>query len=56
MQPGTIDLIIFGLIFISLQALWILPILRKSDESNKEILNLKQKRNQLEKLYKIEKP
>ena len=52
MQPGTIDLIIFGLIFVGIQALWILPILRNNNDLNKEILDLRQKKNQLEKIYR----
>ena len=56
MNPGTIDLIIFGLIFIGLQAWWILPLVRQnkpSDEKSDEISsNLRKEINQLEKLYR----
>ena len=53
MQLGKIDLIIFGFIFIGLQALWILPILRKNNKLNKEIIDFKRERTQLESLYRI---
>ena len=52
MQPGTIDLIIFGMIFIGLQALWILPIRRNKNESYKKTIDLSKERTQLEKLYR----
>ena len=51
MQPGTIDLIIFGLIFIGLQAWWIIPIVRKYNSSDEKNSNLR-KKNQLERLYR----
>ena len=52
MKPGTIDLIIFGLIFIGLQAWWIIPIVRKNNSSDEKSSNLRKEINQLEKLYK----
>ena len=52
MQPGTIDLIIFGIIFIGLQAWWILPIVRQNKASNKKSSNLKKEIDQLERLYR----
>ena len=52
MQPGTIDLIIFGLIFIGLQAWWIIPIVRQYNSSDEKNSNLREKVNQLERLYR----
>tara|TARA_Y100001968_G_C18925278_1_gene511695 strand:+ start:242 stop:403 length:162 start_codon:yes stop_codon:yes gene_type:complete len=52
MQPGTIDLIIFGIIFIGLQAWWILPIVRKNNESIKKNSNLRKEIDKLERLYR----
>ena len=52
MQPGTIDLIIFGLIFIGLQAWWIVPIVGQNDPSNKKSSNRKEEIIYLERLYK----
>jgi len=36
MHQGTIDLIIFGLIVIGLQAWWIFPIVRRNNASHKK--------------------
>ena len=47
MQPGKIDLIIFGLIFIGLQAWWILPLVRPNNTTNEESSNLSKEINQL---------
>ena len=52
MQPGTIDLIIFGLIFIGLQAWWILPLVRQNNSFDEKSSNLRKKINQIEKLYR----
>ena len=52
MQPGTIDLIIFGLIFIGLQAWWIIPIVRQNNSSDEKSSILSKEIIQLEKLYK----
>ena len=52
MQPGTIDLIAFCLIFLGLQAWWVIPLVRQNNKSNKENSNLKKEIDQLEKLYR----
>ena len=52
MQPGTIDLIIFGLFFIGLQAWWIIPIVRQNNPSDEKSSNLRKEANLLEKLYR----
>ena len=52
MQPGTIDLIIFGLVFIGLQVLWILPLVRQNNSSDEKSSNLRKEIIQLEKLYR----
>jgi len=52
MKPGTIDLIIFGLIFIGLQSLWFLPLVRQNNSPDEKSSNLKKEINQLEKLYR----
>ena len=52
MPPGTIDIVLFGLIFIGLQALWILPIVRKNNETNKEGSDLRKEIDQLERLFR----
>ena len=52
MQPGSVDLIIFGLIFIGLQAWWILPLVRQNNSPDEKSSNLRKEINQLEKLYR----
>ena len=52
MQPGTIDLIIFGLVFIGLQAWWIIPIVRQNNSSDGKSSYLRKKISQLERLYR----
>tara|TARA_B100000700_G_scaffold161648_1_gene179001 strand:+ start:234 stop:395 length:162 start_codon:yes stop_codon:yes gene_type:complete len=52
MQPGSVDLIIFGLIFIGLQAWWIIPVVGRNNSFDEKSSNLRKKINQLEKLYR----
>ena len=52
MQPGTFDLIILILIFISLQAWWVIPIIKKIKKMNQKDKALKQEIKQLERLYR----
>ena len=52
MQPGKIDLIIFGLIFIGLQAWWITPIVRQNNSTDEKSSNLRKKINKLERIYR----
>ena len=37
MQPGAIDLIILILIFIGLQSLWLIPIIKKNNKLNEKV-------------------
>ncbi len=52
MQQGTFDLLILVIIFLGLQAWWIIPIIIKNDKLNKRGNDLKEEIKQLEKLYK----
>ena len=52
MSPGTPDLILLILIFIGLQAWWIIPLIKKNNQLNKIGKEIKEEINQLEKLYK----
>ena len=52
MSPGTPDLILLILVFIGLQAWWIIPLIRKNNQFNKKGKKLKKEINLLEKLYK----
>ena len=52
MSPGTLDLILLILVFVGLQAWWIIPIIKKNNEVNERGEELKEEIKQLEKLYK----
>ena len=52
MQPGTFELLILVLIFLGLQAWWIIPIVIKNNKLNNIGKDLREEINQLEKLYK----
>ncbi len=52
MQIGTFDLIILILIFIGLQAWWLIPIIKKNNKINEKGKDLKEEIKQLERIYK----
>ena len=52
MQPGTYELLILVLIFLGLQAWWIIPIINKNNKLNRKGKDLRDEINQLENLYK----
>ena len=52
MQPGTFELLILLLIFLGIQAWWIIPIVIKNNNLNNRGKDLREEIKQLEKLYK----
>ena len=52
MLPGTPDLILLILVFIGLQAWWIIPIIKKNNKINEKGKELREEIQQLEKLYR----
>ena len=52
MSPGTFDLILLILVFMGLQAWWIVPIIKKNNKLNETEKGLREDIKQLEKLYK----
>ena len=52
MSPGTTDLAVIILMFVGLQAWWIIPIIKKNNRINERYKELKEEIKQLEKLYK----
>ena len=52
MSLGTLDLIILIVVFLSLQAWWIIPIFKKNNRINKRGKELRDEIKQIEKLYK----
>ena len=52
MRTGTIDLIILSLIFIGLQAWWVIPIIKKNKKLNDKGKDMKEEIKQLERIFK----
>ena len=52
MSPGTPDLILLILLFVGLQAWWIIPRIKKNNKFNDRDRELREEIKQLEKLYK----
>ena len=52
MSPGTPDLIILILLFVVLQAWWIIPLIKKNNILNDRGRELREEIKQLENLYK----
>jgi len=51
-QPGTFDLIILILIFLGLQAWWVIPIMKRNNEINERSNDLSEEVKQLERIFK----
>ena len=52
MPHGTADLILLILVFLVLQAWWIIPIIKKNNKINERGKELREEIQQLEKLYR----
>ena len=52
MQQGTSDLIILILIFIGLQAWWLVPIIKRNNKMNKSGKDIREEIKQLERIFK----
>ena len=52
MSSGTPDLILLILVFLGLQAWWIIPIIKKNNKINEKGKELREEIQQLEKLYR----
>ena len=52
MQPGTFELIILILIFLGLQAWWVIPIMKRNNEINERSKDLSEEVKQLERIFK----
>ena len=52
MQQGIFDLTILSLIFIGLQAWWIIPIIKKNNKMNQSGKKLREEVKQLERIFK----
>ena len=52
MSPGNPDLILLILVFVGLQAWWIIPIIKRNNKLNNRGRELREEIKQLEKIYK----
>ena len=52
LEQGTLDLIILILIFIGLQAWWVIPIIKRNNKINERGKDLTEKIKQLERILK----
>ena len=52
MQPGTSEIIILILIFIGLQAWWVIPIIKRNNKMNERGKDLSEEIKQLERIFK----
>ena len=52
MQPGTFEIIILILIFVGLQAWWVIPIIKRNNKMNEEGKDLSEEVKQLERIFK----
>ena len=52
MQPGTFEIIILIVIFIGLQAWWLIPIIKRNNKMNERGIDLSEEVKQLERIFK----
>ncbi len=52
MQPGTFDLIILILIFLGIQAWWVIPIIKRNNKIEKRRKDIREEIKQLERIFK----
>ena len=53
MSPGTPDLVLLILVFLGLQAWWIIPIIKKNNKKiNENVKGLSEEIQKLEKIYR----
>tara|TARA_Y100001980_G_C14228566_1_gene81814 strand:+ start:154 stop:315 length:162 start_codon:yes stop_codon:yes gene_type:complete len=51
-QPGTFEIIILILIFIGLQAWWLIPIIKRNIKMNESGKDIREQVKQLERIFK----
>ena len=52
MQPGAFDIIILIVIFVGLQAWWIIPIIKRNNKMKERGKDLSEEVKQLERIFK----
>tara|TARA_B100000212_G_scaffold295740_1_gene238886 strand:- start:123 stop:284 length:162 start_codon:yes stop_codon:yes gene_type:complete len=51
-QPGTFEIIILILIFIGLQAWWVIPMIKRNNKINERGKDLREEVTKLERIFK----
>tara|TARA_B100000212_G_scaffold310387_1_gene261402 strand:- start:186 stop:347 length:162 start_codon:yes stop_codon:yes gene_type:complete len=51
-QPGTFEIIVLILIFIGLQAWWLIPIIKRNNKMNEKGKEFSEEVKQLERIFK----
>ena len=52
MQPGTFDLIILILIFLGIQAWWVIPIIKRNNKIEERRKDIREEIKKLERIFK----
>ena len=52
MQPGTFEIIILIIIFLGLQAWWVIPLIKRNNKINDRGKDLSEEVEQLERIFK----
>ena len=52
MHPGTFEIIILIIIFVGLQAWWLIPIIKRNNKMNDRGQDLSEEAKQLERIFK----
>ena len=52
MQPGTFDLTILILIFLGIQAWWVIPIIKRNKKIEERRKDIREEIKQLERIFK----
>ena len=52
MQPGTFDIVLLIIIFVGLQAWWVIPIIKRNNEIIERRNDLSEEVKQLERIFK----
>tara|TARA_Y100000589_G_scaffold299004_1_gene308078 strand:+ start:155 stop:316 length:162 start_codon:yes stop_codon:yes gene_type:complete len=51
-QPGTFEMIILIIIFIGLQAWWVIPVIKRNNKMNERGKDFREEVKQLERIFK----
>ena len=52
MKPGTFEIIVLIIIFVGLQAWWVIPIIKRNNKTNEKRKDFSEEVIQLERIFK----